>query len=443
MKPNLEAHPLLQAYLDQVCAHIRMKEVHDAIREELLSHLLEIIEARGTLEGESEDQVIQAAILQMGNADVLGKQFNGAHKPKKDYGMMALVAGMILFGLVTLFAVKVSLVDGMLEYKLVYGGVGIAAMVGMYFADYRKILHFAEPLYAATVGLLMVALWQGVHVNGANQWIILPGHISIPVFSMSPYLLIIAIAGMLLQGNEAAAHVSGCRAVWMPVKQVILYMVIPLICYIKSPALVPLIVYGISLALLLLVTKKWKLLAICCTGVLLMFLLLNFTDHIVHSFLYMRYTGFLHPNSETYFLTGRSLEAIRSAGLWGHGIDVANDRLPFQTNEFVFSYLIYSFGWVFGWCAGLLVLLFIVRMYRIGLRINDRISRGLFISLGSVICLELAWNLLMCLGLLPVVGLTMPIVNWSASTVIELAAVGFVLGVYRRKDLSASPGLMV
>ncbi|AZN40773.1 FtsW/RodA/SpoVE family cell cycle protein [Paenibacillus albus] len=440
---ELAKHPLLQAYLAQVCSHIRMKEVHDDIREELLSHLLDIIEEKIDQDGESEEQVIQFALIQMGDSETLGKQFNAAHKPKKDYGMIGLVAGMILFGLVTLFAVKVSLVDGLLEHKLLYAGIGIVAMFGMYFVNYRKILHFAEPLYAGTVGLMLFTLWHGVEMNGLKQWLILPGNIAFPVFAISPYFLITAIAGMILHDKEARSQISARRSWWITMKQIILYMGIPLALYFKSPALIPLIIYSLSLAVLLLITRQWKLLAAGICGVLLVITYIYVLNAVQSQYLLERHTAFLHPKSMGYYQTGRSLEAIRTAGLWGHGIDAVNDRLPYRTGEFVFSYLIYSFGWVFGWCAGLLVLLFIVRMYLIGLRIKDRISRGLFISLGSILCLQLAWNVLMCLGLLPVVGLSLPIVNWSSTTIVDLAVVGYILGMYRRKDLDRTAGLIV
>lgn len=100
-----------------------------------------------------------------------------------------------------------------------------------------------------------------------------------------------------------------------------------------------------------------------------------------------------------------------------------------------FSYLVYSLGWAFGIAVALLALLLIIRIARMGMQLRDGYARTIVIGLTSVFAVQYVWTLFMCIGLLPIMGMQLPIVNWSSGTVIELGALGLMLGAYRRKDM--------
>jgi cell division protein FtsW (lipid II flippase) len=156
---------------------------------------------------------------------------------------------------------------------------------------------------------------------------------------------------------------------------------------------------------------------------------------------WQRLTAFLHPEAHARsegFMVLRSVEAIQSGGMWGQGFGIANDRLPYASSDLFYSYLVYNFGWVFGIAVAVISLLFIVRIARMGLKLRDVYAKGLVVSLVAIMGIQLIWNLLMCAGLLPILGIRLPIMNWSSGMVIELAAVGLILSAYRRKDMLGS-----
>ncbi|GFN33024.1 permease prefix domain 1-containing protein [Paenibacillus xylaniclasticus] len=77
---NISANPLVQQFLEQMCAKVRAKAVHEDIRLELLNQL-EHIYPEMLAEGMQEEEAIKAAIQRIGDADLVGRQLNSVHKP--------------------------------------------------------------------------------------------------------------------------------------------------------------------------------------------------------------------------------------------------------------------------------------------------------------------------------------------------------------------------
>jgi hypothetical protein len=97
-------------YIKEVCTLVKNKKVHKNIKEELLSHIDEIVENE-VARGKSEEEAIEQAILQMGASDVVGKGLNKVHKAASDWTLLLMTVGFIVFGIFTLgFMEKNSLI---------------------------------------------------------------------------------------------------------------------------------------------------------------------------------------------------------------------------------------------------------------------------------------------------------------------------------------------
>ncbi|MCQ6563401.1 FtsW/RodA/SpoVE family cell cycle protein [Paenibacillus mendelii] len=437
MIQSMERYPAVIAYLDRVCAQVKAKEVHEGIRLEMLSHLEELAVEKAAQGETTEEEAIAEALRHMGDPEQVGKQLHAAHKPKPEWSVIALVAGMIIIGLVSLYALQLSLNGNLLlGRKLVFGFTGVVAMIVLYFIDYRRLLRFSWPLYGATLLLMAAAQFQGVQKYGVVQWISV-GSFGFNVYAASPYLLIIAIAGILQREKPVAKSIR--QKAQSLAKDAAFYMLIPAFFYVTAPALVYFVIYGFGLAILLLVAGRRKLL-FGGFGVLAL-MLSPLLSSRSFDYLWQRYIAFLNPEESANtggFYTIHSVEAIRSGGLWGQGFGIANDRLPFVTSDLIYSYMVYSLGWVFGIAVATITLLFIVRIARMGIKLQDSYAKGMIVGLTAILGFQLVWNLLMCVGLLPINGMTLPIMNWNSGTIIELAAVGLMLGAYRRKNMLGS-----
>jgi len=432
----LEQRPEVAAYLDRICAQVKAAEVHPEIRLELLSHLEELVEERAARGGLSEEEIVAEALRAMGDADKVGRQLHAAHKPKPEWGLIALVSLLIAIGLLSQFAIRLP-ADGIIDRRLAYGFAGIAAMVALYFVDYRKLERGSPWIFGGTLLTMIGALWFSPTINGAALWLSV-GPYNVNVFAASPYLLLFGAAGLLRRERPASGRRRLEKSARL-VQAIGLYALAPALLYAAAPAITDLLVYFCGLFVLLFVYGKKKLLL----GILSASVVLSLPV------LYLLASGnrwksliaFLNP--EAYadsfgYTTLLSQKAIQSGGLWGRGFGMLPDGLPFSSGELYYAYLVSNLGWVFGAAVVLTALLFAARLAFMAARLRDGYARGLVAGLSAVLCFQLIGNLLMCIGLLPFVEIKLPILNWSSGTILELATVGLILGAYRRKDMSGS-----
>ncbi|PWW07268.1 cell division protein FtsW (lipid II flippase) [Paenibacillus cellulosilyticus] len=439
MNRNLSSHPLVQDFLDRICAKVRASAVHDDIRREMLHHLEEcVIEQMDA--GMTEEEAIAVAVEQMGDPQVVGKQLNAAHRPKLAWDVLLLLVGMLIVGGVTLLSLYSAMDEGRISIirKITFAAAGVSVMGVLYFINYRRLLQYSSHIYVGTLFIMAIPIWQDRAINGAKIYITF-AHFTFNVYTAVTYLLIVAAAGLLYQEKTyvlVADNKLQLRQFW---KEAMIYIIVPSCLFMAAPAMGSLLIYLISISVLLLMKGKWKLLfvGVCSMGVLLLTVLpiVLGRSFISLNFAIERHLAFFHRTEQNSFYYYRSIEAIHAGGWWGQGFGVPSERLPSIVSEMTFSYLVYSLGWVFGIAVALLVLLFLIRIARMGMQLRDGYARALIIGLTTVFAVQYVWTILMCIGLLPILAMQLPIVNWASGTVIELGALGLMLGAYRRKDM--------
>lgn len=130
----------------------------------------------------------------------------------------------------------------------------------------------------------------------------------------------------------------------------------------------------------------------------------------------------------------QSKTAIGSGGWfgkgWGQGSQAHLDYLPEHTTDFAFSVLGEEFGWV-GVMVALLLYLFVIgRCLWIAMDARDTFSRLLAGTLGLSMFVYVLVNGGMVSGLLPVVGVPMPLLSYGGTSAVSLlAGLGLVMGV--------------
>lgn len=87
-------------YINEVCSLVKNKKVHAEIRAELLCHINDTIEDYLEI-GIPEDKAIDKALIQMGNAEIIGHDLNKAHKSNSDWLLLIITTGLIFFGFLT------------------------------------------------------------------------------------------------------------------------------------------------------------------------------------------------------------------------------------------------------------------------------------------------------------------------------------------------------
>ncbi|MGG4461438.1 permease prefix domain 1-containing protein [Brevibacillus porteri] len=189
-------HPLIADYLDQVCRHVRATEMHRRIRDELESHLLDLMDEQMD-EGMGEEEAVRQAILQMGDSATVGKQLHRIYKPKVEWRLLVYVMAFLAVGLFTMYGTPVNYFEYKLDTYWLSALLGIGVMLVVAFTDYRKLLRYSLHVYVLTVGVfLFVFLYEYtvyerviVHFNRFGIF---------DFGTISMYLFLISVAGMLL-----------------------------------------------------------------------------------------------------------------------------------------------------------------------------------------------------------------------------------------------------
>jgi rod shape determining protein RodA len=154
-----------------------------------------------------------------------------------------------------------------------------------------------------------------------------------------------------------------------------------------------------------------------------------------------RILTFLDPNRDP---LGAGYHVIQSqiaigSGRWFgkgflNGTQNRLDFLPAQHTDFIFA--VFSEEWGFAGCAVLLLLYFIMIAYCLGLvqRAKDRFGALLVFGMVAIIFWHVIINVAMVAGVLPVVGVPLPMVSYGGSALASMMfAIGVIINVSMRR----------
>ena len=119
-----------------------------------------------------------------------------------------------------------------------------------------------------------------------------------------------------------------------------------------------------------------------------------------------------------------SRETIADGGFFGIGLfeEGYYEQLPASHTDFIFSTVCEKFGFVGGFLVVAALVVLVIRLLWLGFRCTDMVGRLILSGIAAVIIIQSAENLWMCLGLVPVVGITLPFMSAGGSSVLALYA---------------------
>lgn len=138
-----------------------------------------------------------------------------------------------------------------------------------------------------------------------------------------------------------------------------------------------------------------------------------------------------------------SKQAIASGGVWGYGRGkgpyIRYDYLPERHNDFIFASIAHQFGLV--GCVGVLLLycIIIAAAMEIAWLNTDAFGRLVAAGIAAMFAVEVLVNVNMTLGLMPITGLTLPLVSYGGSSmIIHMIAIGLLNNIGRSRPFSVA-----
>jgi len=348
-----------------------------------------------------------------------------------------LFAGVLVlwgFGLLALYSVALAGAENNYTYlirHLIFGGVGIAVCIAMSFLDYRIWRLYSIWIYAGIVALLGAVLIFGATIRGTTGWFVVADQQFQPVeFAKVGFLLFLAAFESLY-----ARFINMLRYMALNVLAVSIILCLILL----QPDFGSAMLFGGVWMMLLLVTgirKKYILLfAVCLLAAFAAGWFFLFADYQKD-----RVLTFLDPARDPlgsgYNIT-QSVIAVGSGKLFGRGVSFGSQSqlkfLPEAQTDFIFSVLAEDLGFI-----GMLVFFafWLLVFWRIVTALRyARDDFGLFMVLGTlaILLMQLAVNVGMNMGLLPVTGITLPFVSYGGSSLVSsFIIIGLIESMYMR-----------
>jgi len=154
-----------------------------------------------------------------------------------------------------------------------------------------------------------------------------------------------------------------------------------------------------------------------------------------------RFAVLLNPFAEDQYMSSgwqpaHSILGLASGGLFGVGLGASRQKwgnLPEAHTDFIFSVIGEELG-LFGTLSTLALLtILIFSIFRIALRTKDSMVRYVSSGIGCWIAIQVILNIGSTLSVLPVVGVTLPLVSYGGSALVATyMGIGFVIGAARR-----------
>jgi len=336
-----------------------------------------------------------------------------------DLPLLLLLMALCGYGLFVLYSAS-GQDTGYVTRQAIRMGAGFAALIFLAQVPPRTIMRLGPWIYVAGIALLIAVLLFGVGAKGAQRWIALPG------FRFQPSEIMKLVLPVMVAGYLARYPLPPSF------KSIVVSLImigVPFSLIMKQPDLGTSLLIGASGVFVLLFSGiywRWIFLAMGLGAAALPGLWMIMKDYQKQ-----RVLTFLDPESDPLgsgWNIIQSKTAIGSGGLSGKGyLDGTQSQLNFLPESHT-DFIIAVIGEELG-MTGVLVLLalyllIIGRGLFIAVQAQDSFSRLLAGSLTLTFFVYVFVNIGMVTGLLPVVGVPLPMVSYGGTSIVTLM-VGF------------------
>jgi len=351
-----------------------------------------------------------------------------------------IISGIILiFGLIMLYSASIAVgferfgdANYFIKKQMIYLVIGLVLMFVVYKIDYHFFEKWSLILFIFSIFLLLLVLFQGFGIEGqgAQRWL------NLGIFGFQPSelvkLTLILYMGAWLseRGQSVIGSLKGGLFPFVSVLIVLAFLII------KQPDLGSLII-------------------ICAIGIAMFFLGGASIKHIFAIIVAMglsvaaaialapyrmrRLMSFIDPSLDPQgagYHIKQALLAVGSGGFLGLGLGQSRQKflyLPEVVGDSLFAVIAEELGFVFSIIIILLFLGFFWRSIVISRKAPDNFGKLVAIGIGTWICLQAFVNIGAMLGILPLTGLTLPLMSYGGSSlIVTMISVGILLNISKR-----------
>ena len=352
-----------------------------------------------------------------------------------DWSLLAMVLLLCAISVLEIYSATLhTKYSGFHTKQLLWIAAGIVAMFIFAKIDYHRLLDWVPWAYGVCLVALVAVLAVGHKVLGAKRWISVgPMH-----FQPSEWVKLV----LILAVARYFANLGGRSLTWKEIFKAFALVGIPMLLVIRQPDLGTTLTYTpILVAGLFLGGINLRQGLILSTAAIVLVAGVWSSGKLLKPYQKARLTSFVNLDNDpkgTGYQIRQSLIAVGSGGVWGKGAakgtQTQGDFLPIPHADFIFA----AFGEEHGFIGAFLVLLLyffiLMRLIQNAQTAADLPGSLIIMGVVAVLAFEIAVNVGMVIGFMPVTGIPLPLMSYGGSSVLfSFLALGVAMNVRMRR----------
>ena len=353
-----------------------------------------------------------------------------------DAVLLGIVFLIVALGLVSIHsatqAKNLPFAESYILRQLNWLAIGLVLLFMAVKISYQKFVDFSYFLYGVNIILLVMVLVLGHARLGAQRWF------TIGAFAFQPsefmkLSFILALSNYVGQRKDA---MQDLKSLVVPCA----LLGVPFVLVLLQPDLgTALLMLPVFFAILIAGGARIKYMAwmalVGLAGV-------PFFWHFLRGYQKQRLLVFLNPNVDPLgagYTIIQSKIAVGSGGLWGKGWLAGTQNqlnfLPERHTDFIFSVIGEEWGFIGAILLVFLYFIIVQKAFTIASLTSDRLGKLIVTGIGVLLGFQVIINIGMTIGLMPVVGIPLPLVSYGGSSLMAtLVAIGLLLNVFMRRS---------
>lgn len=327
-----------------------------------------------------------------------------------DLGLVVPALVLLILSLATLFSLNLDF----FKSQAFFAGLSLLALVFFSQVNHRVLKFYGVPIYVVSIILLLIVLIIGIESRGATRWIEIFGNRIQFSEVLKPFLLVSLASFLASRKNTSLLNLILSLVLLFPVFFLIFL----------QPDLGNALIYaGILVSTLIFFGFPLRYFLVAAGVLALAFPLIW---NLLHDYQKQRILTFIDPSSDplgTSYNAIQSIIAVGSGMLLGKGLGQGTQSglrfLPERHTDFIFATISEQLGFIGG---TLILAAFAFLLYRIFViyeNSNDSFSKIFAGASFFLILIQFFANVGMNIGLLPVVGVTLPFVSYGGSSLLS------------------------
>lgn len=337
--------------------------------------------------------------------------------------------------------------------QILYLGVGIGLVVGISFLDYRFLQRATVPLYILNIVALLGLKLFGHTAKGAESWFVI-GPFRVQPAEFMKIGMVLMLAKYFHDDDRPNQPAQGFLRL---IPAAVIAFVPTAIVLVQPDLGTALMMVFTAMTIILFSKPTWPVwVALGVAGALAVGVLWNdyvreqpqeerftFVRHKLKKHQDARISGWLDPMSDlrgSNYHAMQSKIAVGSGGWsgkgWMQGTQTGLRYLPEQHTDFIFSVFAEEQGFM---RALLLLLLYgVVIVGGLGVALTAKEKYGAFVAVGIVAMIfwQVFENIGMVTGLLPITGITLPLMSYGGSSMVSvMIGIGLLVNVSMRRQM--------